>query len=196
MSEGAGMELHIVEQDVQEDPSLRTTEMELRMSIRMTSHDVLQRATSPSASDLQIPLCRMLPMTEVRIPLKADVEKLKGEFLTGYRPGSSCFYVALRNFSLFEKEVLPGERASWSPLWQEEDRKFEALLASRPEYASFRNKYFHVWDGNHRLMAWMEVISHMHSSRVEFHAPVRAVILEPTLENRQILLNAMTDCNK
>lgn len=36
----------------------------------------------------------------------------------------------------------------------------------------------------------------MHSNRVEFHVPVRAIVLEPTMENRQILLNAMTDWNK
>ena len=67
-----------------EDPRLRATELALRKSIRVTSHDVLQLATSPSASNLQIPLCRMWPMTEVRTPLCPDLEKLKAEFLTGY----------------------------------------------------------------------------------------------------------------
>lgn len=135
-------------------------------------------------------------MPEVRIPLKSDVDKLKGEFVNGYRPGSACFYVALKNFALMEKDVASSERAAWSDLWKEEDRLFEEMMKTRPEYAAFSNKYFFVWDGNHRHYAWMELISQTHPTDWVFHQPVRAVIIDPLMETHHILLNAMTDWNK
>ena len=101
-------------------------------------------------------------MTAVRSPLHSDVEKLKAEFVTGYRPRSVCFYVSLKSFSLIKKHVQATDRESWSEQWQVEDRKFEELLSSRPEFAAFSNKFFFVWDGNHRYTAWCEVISELH----------------------------------
>ena len=135
-------------------------------------------------------------MTAVRSPLHCDVEKLKAEFVTGYRPGSACFYVLLKSFSLAEKHVQPADRQSWSEQWQVEDRKFEALLSTRPEFAAFSNKFFFVWDGNHRHTAWCEVISELHPHKASFHMPIRAVVIEPSLENRYILLNAMSGWNR
>ena len=135
-------------------------------------------------------------MTGVRSPLRSDVEKLKAEFVTGYRPGSACFYVSLKIFSLAENHVQSNDRQFWSEQWQVEDRKFEALLSTRPEFAAFSNKFFFVWDGNHRHTAWCEVISELHPNEASFHVPVRAVVIEPSMENRYILLNAMSDWNR
>ena len=136
------------------------------------------------------------PMTAVRSPLRSGVEKLKAEFVMGYWPGSACFYVSLKSFSLAEKHVHPADRQSWSEQWQVEDRKFEALLSTRPEFSAFSNKFFFVWDGNHRHTAWCKVISKLHPNEASFHVPVRAVVIEPSLENRYILLNAMSDWNR
>lgn len=182
--------------DVEPESGFESTAQALRKSLRGTHYDILQKAHYPGVFELHIPLCRMLPMPEVRIPLKSDVDKLKGEFVNGYRPGSACFYVALKNFSLMEKDVASSERAAWSDLWKEEDRLFEEMMKTRPEYAAFSNKYFFVWDGNHRHYAWMEVISQTHPTDRVFHQPVRAVIIDPLMETRHILLNAMTDWNK
>ena len=56
----------------------------------------------------------VVSMTAVRSPLRFDVEKLKAEFVIGYRPRSACFYVSLKSFSLVEKHVQPADRESWS----------------------------------------------------------------------------------
>ena len=182
--------------DIESEAGFESTAQALRKSLRGTHFDILQKAHYPGNFELHIPLCRMLPMPEVRIPLKSDVDKLKGEFVNGYRPGSACFYVALKNFGLMEKEVASGDRAAWSDLWKEEDRLFEEMLKTRPEFAAFSNKYFFIWDGNHRHSAWMEVISQTHPTNRMFHQPIRAVIIVPLMETRHILLNAMTDLNK
>ena len=73
---------------------------------------------------------------------------------------------------------------------------FDALLSSRLEFVAFSNKFFFVWDGNHCHTAWCEVISELHPNDSSFPLPVRAVIIEPSMENRHILLNAMLDWNR
>ena len=82
----------------------------LRKSIRGASYDVLQSSICGQASELDIPLCRMVPMTAVRSPLRSDVEKLKSKFVTGYRARPACFYVSLKSFSLSEKHVQLTDR--------------------------------------------------------------------------------------
>ena len=119
--------------DVVHEGGLVSTLQSLRKSIRGASYDVLQSSICGQAGELDIPLCRMVPMIAVRSPLHSDVEKLKAEFVMGYRPGSACFYVSLKSFSLAEKHVQPANCQSWSEQWQLEDRKFEALLSTRPE---------------------------------------------------------------
>lgn len=76
--------------------------------------------------------------------MKIDIEKLKGEFIKGYRIGSASFYVAFKNFSMLEKKVFPQERASWSDLWCQEDIKFESFIRDKSELQVLSNKYFFV----------------------------------------------------
>ena len=175
---------------------MASTLQSLWKSIRGASYDVLQSSICRQAGELHIPLCWMVPMTVVCSPLQFDVEKLKAEFIMGYRPGSACFYVFLKSFSFVEKHVEPTHRESWFEQWQQEDQKFEALLSSRQEFAAFSNKFFFVWDGNHRHTAWTEVISKLHPNDSSFHVLVRAVVIEPSMENRHISLNAMSNWNR
>lgn len=55
---------------------------------------------------------------------------------------------------------------------------------------------FFVWDGNHRLKAWMSFIEECHPKDVAFHVHVKAILLKVTMENHDVLLNAMTNWNK
>ena len=104
--------------------------------------------------------------------------------------------MSLKSFSLVEKHVQLADHHSWSEKWQEHDRKFEALLNTRSELAAFSNKFFFVWDGSHRHTAWCKVISEFQPNEDSFHVPVRAVVIKPSMENRYILLNAMSDWNR
>lgn len=55
---------------------------------------------------------------------------------------------------------------------------------------------FHVWDGNHRLLAWFPLIEWNHKFDPLFHVPVKSIILCITDVNRKEILHAMTDWNK
>ena len=37
---------------------------------------------------------------------------------------------------------------------------------------------FHVWDGNHRLQAWLPVINKYHSDDLNWHYSVESIVLE------------------
>ena len=59
---------------------------------------------------LQIPLCRMVPMPMVRPTLSCDLDFLEYEFSKGYRDGAAIFYVTTTDeageSSLFTEEEM------------------------------------------------------------------------------------------
>ena len=135
-------------------------------------------------------------MTEVRLLIDPDVDRLCGEFMAGYKSGGPVFYVSTTSYTLEEKMVSDDIRKTWSSLWQNEDKLFEEHLRTKPAMAKYSNRMFFVWDGNHRLKAWMPYIEECHREDPEFHVPVRAIVLKVTDENCDLVLNAMTDWNK
>lgn len=178
------------------DQGLAFTEEQLRNAVRSNSNAVLARAAETPISEIDIPLCRMVAMTEVRKPLEVDIQKLRAEFTRGYRRGSPAFYVATKSFAMEETIVTAQMRKGWSKLWQKADRDFERALKSNPDLVKFSNKMFHVWDGNHRLLAWYPLIEWNHMHDPAFHVPVKSIVLSISSANRKEILHAMTDWNK
>lgn len=168
----------------------------LRREVMGTSHLALQSAVDSPGMEIDVPLCRMIPMKDVREPLQYDIQKLKAEFTRGYRRASACFYLSLRSFRMEESYVTETDRASWSELWRQEDLEFEGRLLSTPGLEKFSNRFFYVWDGNHRHIAWTESINALHQQDAEFHVSVRSVIINVTPQNCNMMLHAMTDWNK
>ena len=185
-----------MEMDVSVDPGLAITEDNLRRSVRGSSLAMISRSLETPFSELEIPLCRLQLMTEVRLPMDPDVERLRGEFVNGYKRGGPSFYVSTTSYNLQEMEVTDAIQQSWSPLWQEQDKIFEDRLSRVPALERFSKKMFFVWDGNHRLKAWMPYIAECHPHDVAFHVHVKAILLKVTAENHDVLLNAMTNWNK
>ena len=64
--------------------NLSKTEEELRKAVRSNSHAILARAVETPISEMDIPLCRMIVMTDVWQPLEIDIQKLRSEFTMGY----------------------------------------------------------------------------------------------------------------
>ena len=62
---------------------------------------------------MDIPLCQMIGLQVVRPALAVDIEKLKADFVHGYRLGVAVFYVSITNFVASELEVLSEDRALW-----------------------------------------------------------------------------------
>ena len=87
-------------------------------------------------------------------------------------------------------------RKGWSKLWQKADRDFESTLNNNRVLKKFSNMMFHVWDGNHRLLAWYPLIEWNHKSDLAFHVLVKSIILSITDVNCKEILHAMTDWNK
>lgn len=197
MEEASAPRPSVVRDDIQdEESSMELMEQKLRKNVRGNSHAALQLAVDIPGLELDVPLCRMLPMLEVRKPLKTDINKLMSEFTSGYRRASACFYLSLKNFAMEEATVTDGHRATWSPLWRKEDEEFEARLRSDPRLEKYSDKFLYIWDGNHRHLAWMEAISTLHPNDPSFHLPVRSVMINATPQNCHSLLHAMTEWNK
>ena len=73
------------------------------------------------------------------------------------------FYVAIvdskGNTVLVTEAILD----SWSLLWRRANEEFKIKLQKDDDLKQFFGQMFHVWDGNHRLQAWMPIINRDHS---------------------------------
>ena len=117
-----------------------------------------------SKSKFDIPLCRMISLQAVRPYLKNDVMSLASHFLTnGYLESNGIFFVALENHEVKVVPVTKDVTDTWSPHWVTVNTAFENKLLQGDNLKCFSNKMFHVWDGNHRLQAWLPVINKDHS---------------------------------
>ncbi len=104
---------------------------------------------------LCIPLCHMNSMPIVRLALLIDVKKMERSFQMGYREGDKIFYVSTTNNKGVEKFVIHVLFDSWDIHWQAKNVKFEEYLKANLDLQKLSNMMFFVWDGNHRLQAWL-----------------------------------------
>ena len=120
-------------------------------------------------AEMNIHLLRMLSLQVVQSALAIDIKKMKADFIQGYRPRAAVFYMSTTNFLESERLVTTDERSAWEPHWCHRDWEFEEFLLGDPELYSLSNKYFFVWNGNHRLIAWMEFIAQSYLHDIHWH---------------------------
>ena len=168
---------------------MRLSDEELKLKL----HDLAIKESVPTASRLEklkwqpkhkgrlfIPLCRMMPLPVVRPFLKNDVSQLATHFMMdGYMEGNGFFYVALQDNHGHTNDVTPTVLSKWSSEWKEVNEEFERKLLADDDLKIFSNKMFMVWDGNHRLQAWMPIIEQFHKHDINWHFCVEGVILDP-----------------
>jgi hypothetical protein len=123
------------------------------------------------------------------------VLKLQADFVHGYRLGAAVFYVSTTNFEGKHREVTAAERDGWNQYWQSRDREFEEFLQRDPLLYDFSNKFFYVWDCNHRLLAWTDHINKVHKNDLQWHYCVRSIVLN-TQNAVTDYLTTMHDINK
>lgn len=122
----------------------------------------------------------MIALPVVRPSLKNDVLNLASHFRNcGYLTGNGYFYVALEDNHGFSKDVTPAIMEKWGDGWLQRNDEFEVLLQSDEDLKVFSNKMFMVWDGNHRLQAWLPIIEQYHKGDLNWHFNVQSVILDP-----------------
>jgi hypothetical protein len=161
--------------------------------LKLKLHELAIKESVPTASRLEklkwqpkqkgrlfIPLCRMLPLPIVRPYLKNDVSQLATHFMSdGYMEGNGFFYVALQDNHGHTNDVTPSVMTKWSSEWKDVNEEFENKLLEDDDLKIFSNKMFMVWDGNHRLQAWMPIIEQFHTHDINWHLCVESVILDP-----------------
>ena len=83
--------------------------------LRVNSVKILQRAQALRGKHFQIdiPLCRMISLQVVRMALAFDIEKMKVDFVHGYRPKATVFYVLTIDFSGIERAITHADRQAW-----------------------------------------------------------------------------------
>ena len=137
----------------------------------------------------------MISLQVVRPALAVDIEKMKADFIHGYRPGAAIFYVSTTDFGGLERVVTNADRQSWDKLWCRRNEEFEYFLGLHSELESLSNKFFFIWDGNHRHQAWTEFISQSYQDNYNWHYRVRSIVLN-TKDDVASILTAMHDINK
>ena len=146
---------------------------------------------------LKIPLCRMIHMPMVRPTLRCDVIKLMGAFRYGYKSNSAPIYVSLNNDEGEDRLVSQEIMDQWNPCWRVENEAFEQRLQSDPDLECLSGSMFFVYDGNHRLLAWKEVIETLHADDQQWYSKngnPECVILD-TAGGRGDILSAMHNIN-
>jgi hypothetical protein len=120
----------------------------------------------------------MISLPIVRPFLKNDVLKLASYFVAcGYLESNGVFYVSLEDNERKTCSVTDEIMASWSQNWASVNAEFEHLLQSDDDLRMFFGKMFMVWDGNHRLQAWLSIINDDHGQDQSWHFSVESIIL-------------------
>jgi hypothetical protein len=128
-------------------------------------HELIEKMRKKpySKTVLKIPLCRMIHLPMVRPTLCCDVVKLMGAFCYGYKPNSAAMYVSVTNDQGKNRLVSQEGVDQCNPCWVIENEAFEERLKSDPDLQCLSGSMFFVYDGNHRLLAWKEVIETLHA---------------------------------
>src|ERR1700738_486479 len=192
-----GVELGIVDMPPhlqEKDPMWSANEMRLLQKSDYNSVISSLRTKPIKKSRFLIPLCRLKTYPKVRPIVDSDVEMLANEFVKGYREGDRVLYVS--PFDITDKDLaVRVDDAIWSnPLWMAANDEFEEYLSSDTDLHQFRNKYFYVYEGNHRVTAWMGYIHKYHSNNPDWYISVDCIVLDARGECSR-LLNAMNDIN-
>ena len=120
-----------INEDEVEEALLKLNEDELGNQQKANSTQCVEamRLLPKEASRFNIPLCRMIYMPLVRPTLTQDIKRLEVEFIHGYRPRASVFYVSTTNENEEEKLVKDVDTSIWGPQWTLVNDEFEAKLA-------------------------------------------------------------------
>ena len=183
-------------QDIDDDEK-GLTEDELWRIQKGDSIDILSelRMKPEDLFRLHIPLCRLVAMPMVRPTLACDITKLEQEFARGYRDGAAVFYISTTNEEGQSEEFSKKEMSMWDPIWREKNEVFMRYLDSRRELSFLKNLKFFICDGNHRRLAWMNVIDKCYPVNPKWHFLVDCILLE-TKGRSELIMQVMHDINK
>ena len=146
-------------------------------------------------AQMDVPLCKMISLQVVRPTLAIDIEKMKADFIHGYRSGAALLNMSTTNIQGSEQTVFDEDRLSWNAFWRRNNSHLEEFFNADPELRCLSNKMFYIHDGNHRLVARTEFIHQAHSNDLDLHFWVRTIVLS-ILDNVTNILTTMHDINR
>ena len=120
---------------------------------------------------------------------------MQANFIHGYRRGAAIFYAPTIEFGGLERVVTDANRQLWDKLWRKRDEEFEYFLGLYSELQTLSNKFFFIWDSNHRRQAWTNFISQCYQDNYNWHYQVRSIVLY-TKDDVASILTTMHDINK
>lgn len=105
-----------------------------------------------------VPLCRLVVNESIRLVQKNISDLGYGFRMNGYLKELGTFLVSIKKANEPELEVSDLDLQEWGPIWRSINAGFEEEVLRSDEWSHLSNKKFIVWDGNHRVQAWMEKI--------------------------------------
>lgn len=186
--------LHMPPHLADQDPIFSAHEMRLLHKNDCVGIINRLRNAPQAKSRLRIPLCRLITCPLVRPIIEQDVRKLENDFARGYREGDRVIYVSLYDKAQKTTPVTGSEEVWQNPLWLFENERFEAQLQSDPDLLQFSMKFFHVYEGNHRVTAWTRHIKNLHADDPDWYISPDCIVLDGRSQHG-LLLNAMNDIN-
>jgi len=110
--------------------------------------------------------------------LSCDVRKLEDKFARGYCNGVVVFHVSTINEARETLEFTEAEMHTWGALWKEKNNVFMEYIDSKLELKFFKNLKFFVCNGNHRRLAWMNLIDREYPLVLRWHYVVNYIVLD------------------
>jgi len=91
--------------------------------------------------------------------------------------GAVVFYISTTNEDGETSDFMVVEMDEWDEIWKKKNSNFKEYLASQPTLLFLKNLKFFVCNGNHCLWAWMNVISKMYATKLDWHCMVDSIFL-------------------
>jgi hypothetical protein len=77
-----------------------------------------------------------------------------------------------------------------------ENEIFESFLLAKTDLKSLLKRMFFVWDGNHKLLALLPYIKHLHDDEPPWHISIHSIVLDTSHDGLVELHTTMTKLNK
>ena len=135
----------------------------------------------------------VLPL--VRPILEGDVQVLQTKFSNRYMEGDRVLYVLI---AIIDGSSLDGKDetvSSWDQHWQRANHCFQKELDKDKKLHKFKGKMFYVWEGNHRVTAWLHHNERHQSNEGQWHYSVDCIFLDQK-GSVGVLLDAINDVNR
>lgn len=143
-----------------------------------------------------IPLCRILSHRAIRTIGKQRLRMKRLFKEDGYLMEKGDFILSMATPTGQSVLVKDHVKALWDPIWEQLSSEFDEAISHDTCWSDMQGRMFICWDGNHRVVGWMEAIHEDFSCDMSRHVLVRASFIEPDVQSGMALLSSMNRINR